>query len=114
MDNWRRSSLAKSLLFERLKDLSESFPDYLHVYANRGPFSNAQLRAHLDALEKRASFASAEDAVADPVFADLVRQVLGEWGVGSRGAELISTEAFRAEFQKRGSQVGRSESCADL
>jgi hypothetical protein len=100
MGSWRQSALAKPLQLERLKDLAVSFPDYLIVYRNRGPFSKAQLGAHLNALERRSTFVSAEDAVADDAFADLVREVLGQWGVGTRGAQLVSAELFRAEFEK--------------
>ena len=72
----------------------------MHVYSRRGPFSGPQLRAHLTALSKRAGFQSAAEAVNDSGFADSVRMVLREWGVGTRGAELVPLDAFHAELRK--------------
>lgn len=85
---------------ERVEDLTVFFADYVEVFRLRCPFSDSQLRVHLSALRWRAAFASAAEAVSDSRFADAVRDVLREWGVGSRGTELVPSGVFRAELRQ--------------
>jgi hypothetical protein len=93
-----RIAAVKPILETRLQDLSASFSEYVEVFKHGGPFSELQLRAHLKALSLRSTFPFAAGAVKNPEFADAVRDVLGRWGVGTRGAELLSVESFRAEI----------------
>jgi hypothetical protein len=88
----------KPVLEARLEDLSTSFSECVATFRNRGPFSELQLGAHIKALRQRAGFPSASEAVRNSEFADAVRDLLRHWGVGTRGAELVSSGAFRAEF----------------
>lgn len=100
MASWKDLPLVKPVLEARLHDLSVSFSEYVDVFHLRGPFSESQLRAHLNALRARAAFPSAAEAVNNSEFADAVREVLGRWGVGTRGSELVPPEAFRAELRE--------------
>jgi hypothetical protein len=100
MPSWGELPLARPVLEARVQDLFTSFVEYLEVFSLRGPFSTSQLRAHLKALNRRAAFASAAEAVSDSEFADAVRDVLRQWGVGTRGAELVPSEVFRTELRK--------------
>ncbi len=99
--SWIALPFAKPGVVERVQALTTFFADYVEVFRLRGPFSNSQLRVHLNALRRRAAFASAAEAVTDAKFADAVRDVLMEWGVGSRGGtELVPSDVFRAELRK--------------
>jgi hypothetical protein len=100
MPSWSELPLARPVLETRVQDLFTSFAEYVEVFRLRGPFSASQLRAHLKAVKRRAAFASAAEAVSDQEFADGIRDVLREWGVGTRGAELVPSEIFRAELRK--------------
>ncbi len=109
MANWRELPGMKPIQQVRLGDLSASFQEYLDIFKHRGPFSESQLGAHLKALKRRATFSSAAEAVVDPEFADDVRDVLAEWGVGTRGAALIPPTAFRIEMEKVAPRLGALE-----
>jgi hypothetical protein len=100
MPSWSALPLVKPVLEARLRDLKASFPEYVEVFKHRGPFSEPQLQVHLEALNERAAFPSAAEAVSNSGFADAVREVLRHWGVGTRGAELLPVESFRAELRK--------------
>jgi hypothetical protein len=98
--NWSALPLASAEVVDRVRDLTASFADYVEVFRLRGPFSGSQLNVHLRALSSRAAFASAAEAVIDSRFADAVRDVLREWGVGSRGTELVPSDVFHGELRK--------------
>jgi hypothetical protein len=100
MPTWNNLRMAKPIQQERLDDLASSFAECLDTFTHRGPFSEMQLRAHVKALMRRRLFPSAGEAVNDDEFADAVRDTLGHWGVGTRGAELVPVEAFRGELRK--------------
>jgi hypothetical protein len=100
MTSWRELPLVKPIFEARLQDLSASFLEYVEVFKQRGPFSESQLRVHLKALRARRAFPLAAEAVKNSDFADAVRDVLRDWGVGTHGAELVPVEAFRAELGK--------------
>src|SRR5260370_17216712 len=98
MTTWSELPLVKPVLRARLEDLATSFPKYVESFKRRGPFSESQLRVHVEALRQRAGFSSAADAARNAEFADSVRDVLRHWGIGKRGTNLVSSEAFRTEF----------------
>lgn len=100
MLDWRESPLYKPIISTRLNDLAASFSKYLECFVEDGPFSNSQLRIHLNALRRREDFPSAADAVRDTGFADAVRDVLQNWGIGTRGTELVPASSFRSELAK--------------
>lgn len=99
MPSWSDLPLVKPVLKPRLADLSANFSEYVQIYERHGPFSDSQLRVHQEALRLRKTFKSAAEAACDPQFADAVRAVLREWGVGTRGSDLVNSEVFRAEFR---------------
>ena len=109
MPTWSEFRLVKPVLKARLQDLSTSFPEYVESFKRRGPFSKSQLGVHLEALRQRAGFPSAAEAVRNSEFADAVRDVLRHWGVGTRGAQLVSSEAFRAAFTNLASKLAGLE-----
>lgn len=109
MVSWRDLSGLKPIQQARLEDLSASFPEYLDIFNAHGPFSQSQLGARLRALKRRVTFGSAAEAVADPDFADAVRYVLAEWGIGTRGAQLVPPAAFRTEMAKLAPKLAELE-----
>jgi hypothetical protein len=109
MPSWKELPHSKPVIEERLPDLSASFREYVEVFLKKGPFSDSQLRSHLRALEARASFSSAADALSNSDFAVTIRDVLRDWGVGTRGSELVPIEVFRAELQKIAARIGSLE-----
>jgi hypothetical protein len=100
MPSWIELPLVKPVLESRLQDLTASFSEYVEVFQLRCPFAASQLRVHLKALRQRATFASPAEAVCDRAFADTIREVLIQWGVGTRGAELVPSGVFAAELRK--------------
>jgi hypothetical protein len=61
---------------QRLERLECGFPEYLHAFNTKPPFTRSQFEHHLRTIELLRRFATAPDAARDEGFADWLAAIL--------------------------------------
>jgi len=93
---------ADDSLAQRLERLECGFPEYLHAFNTRPPFTRSQFEHHLRTIELLRRFKTASDAARDEGFADSLAKTLKSWDIGVErySADLVPPQQFREQLRR--------------
>jgi hypothetical protein len=96
---------------QRLDRLEQAFPQYLHAFNAKPPFSGSQFDHHRRTIELLRGFASAADAARDEAFADSLAATLKAWDIGvERHSQfLVPPPVFRKQLRSNSLAVAELE-----
>ncbi|MDQ3662750.1 MAG: hypothetical protein M3454_17195 [Actinomycetota bacterium] len=102
----RRQSERHRILQDRMRELIEDFPDYLHSYDQRVPFvRSGQWSSHDETIRRRRELGSVTAALQDEAFLRSLYETLKKWGIGKRASRLVPLEAFSSALRERTADV---------
>lgn len=87
-------SASKPVAKDRIRQLIEFFKHYVEGYDKEPPFTDEQLRAHLDTIRRRRAVGSVAAAISDEIFIRSLHRTLRAWGLGRRKSRLVGLPDF--------------------
>lgn len=79
----------------RIEELCQNLNRYLDTFENKCPFSEEQLRFHVQTINLRYELGNVENAIGNDFFINNLWRTVRAWGMDARGAKLLPLEEFR-------------------
>jgi hypothetical protein len=91
-------------------DLLRDFDTCVDEYDRLVPFAReGQYELHRKTIERRRSLGSADLAVRDDLFVELLHSTLRAWGIGRRASRLVSVSEFGSQLRARSKELDSLE-----